>query len=110
MNGHVETRTRHPRAVIPKAAEERRHRADSALTAVASRRTGVAPKPPFNCEPKWASPLRADPYSGAAFVFRSKRGDYVKILAWDGSSLCLSPSDLRKVGSSGPRSWRARSI
>jgi hypothetical protein len=44
VNGHVETRTRHPRAVIPKAAEERRHRADSALTAVASRRTGVRAK------------------------------------------------------------------
>ena len=26
---------------------------------------------------------------GAAFVFRSKRGDYVKILTWDGSGLCL---------------------
>jgi transposase len=25
-----------------------------------------------------AQTLRADPYSGAAFVFRSKRGDYVK--------------------------------
>ena len=36
-----------------------------------------------------AQTLRADPYSGAAFVFRSKRGDYVKILAWDGSGLIL---------------------
>ena len=25
------------------------------------------------------------PYSGAVFVFRSKRGDYVKVLHWDGS-------------------------
>ena len=33
--------------------------------------------------------LAADPYSGAAFVFRGKRGDYVKILTWDGSGLCL---------------------
>ena len=33
--------------------------------------------------------LRADQYSGAAFVFRSKRGDYVKILTRDGSGLCL---------------------
>jgi transposase len=31
--------------------------------------------------------LAADPYSGAAFVFRGKRGDYVKILTWDGSGL-----------------------
>ena len=36
-----------------------------------------------------ARTLRADPYSGAAFVFHSKRGDYVKILTWDGSGLCL---------------------
>jgi transposase len=34
-----------------------------------------------------AQVLRNDPFSGAAFVFRSKRGDYVKILTWDGSGL-----------------------
>lgn len=33
--------------------------------------------------------LRADPFSGALFVFRGKRGDMLKILAWDGSGLCL---------------------
>lgn len=33
--------------------------------------------------------LEADPFSGAAFVFRGKRGDYVKILTFDGSGLCL---------------------
>ena len=55
-----------------------------------------------------AQTLRADPYSGAAFVFRSKRGDYVKILTWDGSGLCLSPSVWRKAGSFGRRSLRAR--
>jgi transposase len=33
--------------------------------------------------------LEADPFSGHVFVFRSKRGDYVKILHWDGSGLCL---------------------
>jgi transposase len=33
--------------------------------------------------------LRADPYSGHVFVFRGKRGDYVKILHWDGSGICL---------------------
>ncbi|BBU64068.1 hypothetical protein MSC49_40030 (plasmid) [Methylosinus sp. C49] len=36
-----------------------------------------------------AQVLHNDPYSGSAFVFRSKRGDYVKILTWDGSGLCL---------------------
>jgi len=33
--------------------------------------------------------LRADPFNGALYVFRSKRGDRVKILAWDGSGLVL---------------------
>ena len=33
--------------------------------------------------------LAADPFSGALFVFRGKRGDILKILAWDGSGLCL---------------------
>ena len=40
--------------------------------------------------------LDADPYSGAAFVFRGKRGDYVKILTWDGSGLCLFAKRLEK--------------
>jgi len=30
-----------------------------------------------------------DPYNGAAFVFRAKRADRIKILAWDGSGLVL---------------------
>lgn len=33
--------------------------------------------------------LRQDPFSGTLFVFRSKRADRVKILAWDGSGLVL---------------------
>ncbi|MEQ1951768.1 MAG: IS66 family insertion sequence element accessory protein TnpB [Mesorhizobium sp.] len=33
--------------------------------------------------------LATDPFSGALFVFRGKRGDMLKILAWDGSGLCL---------------------
>jgi transposase len=43
-----------------------------------------------------AQVLRNDPFSGAAFVFRSKRGDYVKILTWDGSGLCLFAKRLEK--------------
>jgi len=35
------------------------------------------------------SVLKADPFSGALFVFRGKRGDYLKILSWDGSGMCL---------------------
>lgn len=33
--------------------------------------------------------LRIDPFNGHVFVFRSKRGDYLKILHWDGTGLCL---------------------
>ena len=33
--------------------------------------------------------LNADPFSGTIFIFRSKRADRLKILAWDGSGLVL---------------------
>jgi transposase len=33
--------------------------------------------------------LRQSPYSGDVFVFRSKRSDRVKLLAWDGSGMVL---------------------
>jgi transposase len=33
--------------------------------------------------------LRGDPFCGDLFVFRSKRSDRVKILAWDGTGLIL---------------------
>lgn len=33
--------------------------------------------------------LKADPFSGAIYVFRSKRSDRVKLLYWDGSGVCL---------------------
>jgi len=33
--------------------------------------------------------LNVDPFSGAIFIFRSKRADYLKLLYWDGSGLCL---------------------
>lgn len=33
--------------------------------------------------------LRSDPYSGYVFLFRAKRGDYLKALYWDGTGLCL---------------------
>jgi len=33
--------------------------------------------------------LRADPYSGAIFVFRARRADRVKLIVWDGTGLCL---------------------
>jgi transposase len=31
----------------------------------------------------------ADPFAGHLFLFRGKRGDYLKALHWDGSGLCL---------------------
>ncbi|HEY2538335.1 MAG TPA: IS66 family insertion sequence element accessory protein TnpB [Stellaceae bacterium] len=33
--------------------------------------------------------LRSNPFSGDVFVFRSKRADRVKLLAWDGSGMVL---------------------
>ena len=33
--------------------------------------------------------LHHDPFSGTIFVFRSKRADRLKIVAWDGSGLVL---------------------
>lgn len=33
--------------------------------------------------------LRADPFAGDVFVFRSKRMDRVKLLVFDGTGLCL---------------------
>ena len=36
-----------------------------------------------------ASVVDADPFSGHLFLFRSKRADYLKVLYWDGTGLCL---------------------
>ncbi|MFW2854545.1 IS66 family insertion sequence element accessory protein TnpB [Sphingomonas sp. TX0543] len=40
--------------------------------------------------------LGADPYSGHLFLFRGKRGDYLKALYWDGSGMCLFAKRLEK--------------
>lgn len=45
---------------------------------------------------KVANVLRADPFSGHLFLFRSKRGDYLKLLYWDGSGFCLFAKRLEK--------------
>jgi len=33
--------------------------------------------------------LNSDPFSGSLFIFRSKRGNYLKIIYFDGSGVCL---------------------
>lgn len=33
--------------------------------------------------------LALDPYGGALFIFRGRRGDLIKALHWDGQGLCL---------------------
>ena len=33
--------------------------------------------------------MRADPFSGAVYVFRAKRADRIKLVFWDGTGLCL---------------------
>jgi transposase len=43
-----------------------------------------------------ATVIKMDPYCGHLFVFRGKRGDYVKVLYWDGSGLCLYAKRLEK--------------
>jgi transposase len=43
-----------------------------------------------------ANVLGDDPFSGHLFMFRGKRGDYLKILYWDGSGLCLFAKRLEK--------------
>jgi transposase len=40
--------------------------------------------------------IGADPFSGHLFLFRGKRGDYLKALYWDGSGLCLFSKRLEK--------------
>jgi transposase len=57
-----------------------------------------------------ANVLRQDPYSGHVFIFRSKRGDYLKMLHWDGSGLCLFAKRLEKGRFAPPRACCARSL
>jgi transposase len=37
-----------------------------------------------------------DPFSGALFCFRGRRGDLVKVLWWDGQGLCLYAKRLER--------------
>ena len=40
--------------------------------------------------------LAQDPYSGAVFCFRGRRGDLLKILVWDGQGLILIAKRLER--------------
>lgn len=40
--------------------------------------------------------LALDPYSGAVFLFRGKRGDLLKALLWDGQGLVLYAKRLER--------------
>lgn len=40
--------------------------------------------------------LRADPFAGDVFVFRSRRSDRVKLLVWDGTGLVLMSKRLER--------------
>ena len=40
--------------------------------------------------------IGADPFSGHVFLFRGKRGDYLRGLYWDGTGLCLFAKRLEK--------------
>jgi transposase len=47
--------------------------------------------------------LRQDPFGGAVYAFRGKRGDLVKLLWWDGQGLVLHAKRLERAGSPGRR-------
>ena len=40
--------------------------------------------------------LKQDPFSGAIFAFRGRRGDLMKLLYWDGQGFCLFSKRLEK--------------
>ena len=40
--------------------------------------------------------LQLDPYGGAIFIFRGRRGDMIKALHWDGQGLVLYAKRLEK--------------
>jgi transposase len=46
---------------------------------------------------RWSrGPSGTDPFSGHVFIFRGKRADYLKILYYDGSGLCLFAKRLER--------------
>ena len=50
--------------------------------------------------------LKENPFSGALFCFRGRRGDLMKILYWDGQGFCLFAKRLEK----GRFTWPATKV
>src|SRR3954466_15242746 len=42
--------------------------------------------------------LRQDPFGGQLFLFRSRRGDRLKAVWWDGTGLCLFAKRIERRG------------
>jgi transposase len=43
-----------------------------------------------------AEVVEMDPFSGHLFLFRSRKGNYLKVLHWDGSGICLFSKRLER--------------
>ena len=50
--------------------------------------------------------LKENPFSGALFCFRGRRGDLMKVLYWDGQGFCLFAKRLEK----GRFTWPATKV
>jgi transposase len=51
-----------------------------------------------------------DPYTGSLFIFRNRRGNYVKILLWDRTGFCLYAKKLERGRFLFPRSEEKQEI
>ena len=52
--------------------------------------------------------LKQDPFSGAIFCFRGRKGHLVKVLYWDGQASACSRRDWRRAASPGPTPRKVR--
>ena len=53
--------------------------------------------------------LNHDPYSGALYIFRGRRGDLLKILFWDRQGMCLYAKKLDRGRFISPQAKPCRS-
>lgn len=56
--------------------------------------------------------MKADPFSGAVYVFCAKRADRIKLIFWDGTGLCLCRQAARgrRLPLAEDRGWRDASV